>query len=147
MRFRVAVRADVAAIVALLADDLLGQTRESNDLSSYLDMFDRMAGNDMHEIVVGDINGDVVACYQISFLDGLSLRATRRAQIEGVRVSSALRGRGYGARLLLDAELRAREAGCSLLQFTTNAGRKDARRFYERQGYEPSHLGFKKRLD
>ncbi len=147
MRFRVAVRGDVAAIVALLADDLLGQTRESSDLSPYLDMFDRIAGNEMHEIVVGDNNGDVMACYQISFLDGLSLRATRRAQIEGVRVSSALRGRGYGTRLLLDAELRARAAGCSLLQFTTNAGRKDAHRFYERQGYEPSHVGFKKRLD
>ena len=33
------------------------------------------------------------------------------------------------------------------MQLTTNAGRKDARRFYERQGYEPSHVGFKKRLD
>ena len=45
-----------------------------------------------------------------------------------------------------DAEARARAGGATLIQLTSNAGRKDAHRFYERLGYAPSHLGYKKPL-
>ena len=45
-----------------------------------------------------------------------------------------------------DAEDRARAAGCSLMQFTTNKARTDAHRFYDRMGFTPSHIGYKKPL-
>ena len=32
------------------------------------------------------------------------------------------------------------------MQLTSNASREDAHRFYERLGYAPSHIGFKKPL-
>jgi GNAT superfamily N-acetyltransferase len=48
--------------------------------------------------------------------------------------------------LLADAEARARAAGCTLLQLTSNATRQDALRFYEAQGFVASHVGFKKAL-
>lgn len=146
-RFRPATRADVAAVVALLADDALGRTRESADLGPYLAAFDAMQGqpgNCLH--VAEDETGAVVACYQLTVIDGLSLTAARRAQIEGVRVAAHLRGQGVGAALLADAEARARAASASLMQLTSNAARTEARRFYERAGYSPSHIGFKKRL-
>ena len=38
---------------------------------------------------------------------------------------------------------RARERGCRLVQLTSNIARKDARRFYERLGFEASHIGMK----
>ena len=38
---------------------------------------------------------------------------------------------------------RARERGCRLVQLTTNAARTDARRFYERLGFQASHIGMK----
>ena len=41
---------------------------------------------------------------------------------------------------------RARAGGATLLQFTTNAARTDAQRFYQRLGFTPSHIGFKKTL-
>ncbi|MEF9604776.1 GNAT family N-acetyltransferase, partial [Paracoccus sp. PXZ] len=75
-----------------------------------------------------------------------SLSAARRAQIEGLRVRPDLRGQGIGAALIGDAEARARAAGCTLLQFTTNRSRADAHRFYDRLGFTPSHIGYKKTL-
>lgn len=145
--FRDARREDVPAIVAMLRDDPLGAAREGEDLAPYLEMFDRIATNDMHQLVVGEIGGDVVACYQLSLLDGLSLSAARRAQIEGVRVAADRRGQGLGAAMMADAEARAREAGCRLIQLTSNAARGRARAFYERLGYTPSHVGLKLPLD
>ena len=44
------------------------------------------------------------------------------------------------------AEDVALASGCSLLQLTTDTSRPDAHRFYERLGYRPSHVGFKKQL-
>ena len=49
--------------------------------------------------------------------------------------------------MLADAETRARAAGCRLMQLTMNAGRSDAKRFYERMGFTPSHVGFKRALE
>lgn len=147
IRFREARREDVAAIVALLRDDALGAAREGDDIAPYLEMFDRVESNDMHVLIVGDIGGEVVACYQISFLDGLSLTAARRAQVEGVRVASDRRGDGLGVAMMADAEARARQSGCRLIQLTTNASRKRAHDFYTRLGYAPSHVGFKRPLD
>ena len=146
VRFRPARREDVAAVVALLRDDALGAGREGEDLSAYLAAFDRIAGEADNMLIVGAADGTVAACYQITFITGLSLSAARRAQIEGVRVSPALRGQGVGAALVADAEARARAAGCTLIQLTTNRSRADAHRFYERLGFTPSHIGYKRDL-
>lgn len=41
---------------------------------------------------------------------------------------------------------RARERGCVLVELSSNAGRRDAHRFYERLGFTASHVGMKLRL-
>lgn len=146
-RFREARREDVAAIVALLADDELGRARETGPIAAYLAAFDAMAREAGNRLVVGEREGRIVASYQISFLTGLSLRAIRRAQIESVRVAADQRGRGIGHALMADAEARARAAGCGLMQLTTQKSRTRARRFYESLGFVPSHVGYKRRLD
>ncbi len=63
-----------------------------------------------------------------------------------MRVAAGLRGQGIGAALMRDAEDQARAAGCGLLQLTTNKARPDAHRFYERLGFTPSHIGYKRDL-
>lgn len=143
-QFRPARREDVAAVVALLRDDPLGQTRETKDLDRYLAAFDAMAHTPDNQLIVGQFQEQIVACYQLTFIWGLTLNASRRAQIEGVRVLATLRGQGLGQKLIEDAETRARQAGCQLLQFTTYKARNDAHRFYERLGFTPSHIGYKK---
>lgn len=146
LTFRPATRADVAAVVALLADDVLGATRESGDLDRYLAAFDAMGQEGGNTLIVAEGDGRVLATYQLTVISGLSLSAARRAQIEAVRVDASLRGQGAGAALMADAEARARAAGATLMQLTSNASRTDAHRFYEKLGYAPSHIGFKKPL-
>lgn len=147
IRFRDASRADLPAIVALLADDPLGRGREGADLAPYLAAFDAIAANPAHQLIVGDLDTRIVATCQLTLLHGLSRQGMTRALVEAVRTAPDLRGRGIGAALMAEAERRARAAGARLLQLTTDRSRLRAHAFYERLGFEASHLGYKKPLD
>ena len=57
-----------------------------------------------------------------------------------------LRCRGLGHELFAWAIAEARRRGCALVQLTSDARREDARRFYGRLGFVPSHVGFKLQL-
>jgi ribosomal protein S18 acetylase RimI-like enzyme len=140
LTIRRARREDVPAIVALYADDMLGAARETPDaLDCYYDVFDRVDG----ELLVGEMDGVVVATMQLTMIQQLSAQGGKVAQIESVRVARALRSHGLGAILIRDAIERARAAGCARVQLTSNQSRKDAHRFYERLGFVASHTGFK----
>jgi GNAT superfamily N-acetyltransferase len=83
---------------------------------------------------------------QLTLIPGLSRGGMRRALVEAVRVRADLRSRGIGAALMAHVEQRAKQAGCGLIQLTTDRQRLDAHRFYERLGYAASHVGMKKKL-
>lgn len=144
--FRDANRADVAALVALLADDPLGQARESGELAPYLAAFDEIAANPMHQLIVGEMGGRIVATCQLTILAGLSRQGAKRALVEAVRVVTDLRGQGIGEALMAECEARARAAGASVIQLTTDKTRLRAHGFYDRLGFSPSHIGYKKNL-
>jgi ribosomal protein S18 acetylase RimI-like enzyme len=72
-----------------------------------------------------------------------SWAASNRAQIEAVRIDTALRRKGIGERLIRHAIERAAKHGCRVVQLTTNRSRVDAHRFYDRLGFEATHLGYK----
>lgn len=146
MIFRNARREDVPALVGLLADDALGAAREGSDLAPYLRAFDEIAANPMHQLIVGVVDGRVMATAQLTILAGLSRQGARRALVEAVRVDASLRGQGFGAALMAECEARARAAGAGLLQLTTDKTRLRAHAFYERLGFVGSHLGMKKAL-
>ena len=144
--FRKAERRDVPAIVRLLADDALGAKREivSDPLpDAYYRAFDAMNAQGGNEMIVGDLDGRVVACLQLSITHGLARQGRVRATIEAVRVASDIRGQRLGERLVTHAIERARAAGAGLAQLTTDKSRKDAHRFYERLGFKASHEGMK----
>jgi ribosomal protein S18 acetylase RimI-like enzyme len=145
---RRATRADLPAIVALLADDVLGSTRESpDDLSPYEAAFAEIDRDPQHILLVADRAGEVVGTAQLTFLPGLSHKGATRAQIEAVRIGSAARGAGLGSTLITWCVEQARDRGCSVVQLTSDASRESAHRFYERLGFRPSHVGFKLALD
>jgi GNAT superfamily N-acetyltransferase len=142
--FRRAVAADVPAIVAMLADDPLGATRENPaDLSAYLRAFDEIDGDSRQLLVVADRDGDVVGTLQLTFLPGLARQGATRAQIEAVRVRADLRGEGLGARLIEWGIAESRRRGCHLVQLTSDSSRTGAHRFYEKLGFVGSHVGYK----
>ena len=146
MIVRAATRADVPVIVRLLADDALGSQRELIEepvAEVYLRAFDEMADQPGNEILVAIKDDQVIGCLQLTIITGLSRRGMRRAQIEGVRVSSKHRGAKVGEQLVLHAISRATEAGCGLMQLTSDISRVDAKRFYERLGFQATHVGMK----
>ncbi len=144
--FRLATRADVPAILALLADDRLGAARETvgEDVdAAYWRAFEAIDADPNNELVVGAAGGEVVATCQLTFTPSLSRRGALRMTIEAVRVRADRRGRGTGAAMMAWALDRARERGCSLAQLTTDKRRTDAQRFYTRLGFTASHEGLK----
>ncbi|WP_328943670.1 GNAT family N-acetyltransferase [Streptomyces sp. NBC_00250] len=147
LEIRPATAEDLEAIVAMLADDPLGAQRESpDDLVPYLAAFDRLA-SDPHQNVVVAVRGDkVVGTLQLTIIPGLSRRGATRSIIEGVRIHAEERGSGLGTLLIEWAVEESGRLGCHLVQLTSDATRTDAHRFYERLGFEASHVGFKKPL-
>ncbi|MEU5975674.1 GNAT family N-acetyltransferase [Streptomyces sp. NPDC047315] len=144
LEIRPAATTDVPAIVAMLADDPLGAQRESpDDLGPYLTAFERLANDPHQHLMVAVRAGRVVGTLQLTVIPGLSRRGATRSVIEGVRVHADERGSGLGSRLIEWAVEESRRQGCQLVQLTSDATRKDAHRFYERLGFEASHLGFK----
>jgi len=143
---RAATRDDVPAIVRLLADDALGAQRELIEdpvAPIYLRAFDDIAAQPGNDLLVAVFEDAVIGCVQLTIIAGLSRRGVRRAQIEGVRVSSNHRGEKVGEQLVLEAIARARAAGCGLVQLTSDVSRLDARRFYEKLGFKATHIGMK----
>lgn len=98
------------------------------------------------DVLVAIEDGEVVGVAQVIVFAHFQRVGGRCAEVESVHVRSDRRSRGVGAALLEAAEALARERGCYRIQLTSNAARFDAHRFYERQGYEPTHRGFKKYL-
>ena len=147
--FRRGTRTDVEAIVRMLADDDIGGSREQvgdEVPPSYYAAFDAIDADPSHELIVAEDDGEVVGVLQLTFLPNLTYHGGWRAQVEGVRVSSSQRGRGLGAAMLREAIARAERRGCVLVQLTTDKRRRDARRFYERLGFEATHEGMKLHL-
>ncbi|MFE9553749.1 GNAT family N-acetyltransferase [Streptomyces sp. NPDC006692] len=147
LEIRPAAPEDIPAIVAMLADDPLGAQRESpDDLTPYRAAFDRLADDPNQHLIVADRGGQVVGTLQLTIIPGLSRRGATRSVIEGVRIHGAERGSGLGTRLIEWAVDESGRQGCQLVQLTSDLTRTDAHRFYERLGFEASHVGFKKTL-
>ncbi len=148
MHVRAATADDLPAIVALLADDELGRTREDpGDLGPYRAAFAAIADDPNQELVVLDDGGRPIGTLQLSLVPSLTHRGGWRAQVEGVRVAADRRGEGLGAVLLRWAIETATAHGCRMVQLTTDRRRPDAHRFYESLGFVATHLGMKLALD
>ena len=141
---RPARKTDVAAIIAMLADDHLGRARERLEDPlpvPYYDAFERLSRDPNIALVVAEEGGRVVGCLQLCILPGLSSQGVPRGLIEDVRVASDLRSRGIGEQLVQWALGEARAKGCKLVELFTHNSRVDAQRFYERLGFARSHVG------
>ena len=144
--FRPATRADLPAIVRMLADDDLGSQRErvENPLpDSYYSTFEQINNDLNHELIVAELDGDVIGTLHLMFLPSVSFQGGLRAQIESVRVDKRFQSQGIGSEMIKWSMERAKERGAHVVQLTTHKSRVDAHRFYERLGFKGTHLGMK----
>jgi GNAT superfamily N-acetyltransferase len=143
---RAATRADVPAIVSMLADDELGSTREAVTAAlpeSYYQAFADIDADANNLLIVACMDDQVVGTLQLTFTPSLSYRGGWRATVESVRTTAGLRSQGIGARLMQHAIGLAQERDCVLMQLTTHASRTAAHRFYKRLGFKAEHIGMK----
>ncbi len=145
--FRTAKREDLSTIVRMLAEDDLGSQREQYDEAlpkAYYRAFEQIENDSNHELIVAELDGEVVGTLHLIFIPSISFQGGLRAQVESVRVGRVRRGQGIGRAMMKWALERAKGRGAHLVQLiTTHKSRKDAHRFYERLGFEGSHLGMK----
>ncbi|MGO4303329.1 GNAT family N-acetyltransferase [Cupriavidus sp. RAF12] len=160
--FRTAQFADLPAIVRLLADDPLGRLREtvSDPVDPrYVAAFRAIEADANQRLVVAverataddtpdAVQGErIVGTFQLSFLPGIARHGAWRGQIEAVRIAASHRSGGIGQQMFEWAIAECRAWGCQLVQLTTDKGRPDAHRFYEKLGFVASHEGYKLTLD
>lgn len=148
---RPATRADLRAVLALLADEERVVDPATIAVTEvYEQAFVAIDQDPRNELLVlvedgadpGD-RGTVVGCLQATYIPGLGKGGAERALIEAVRIRADRRGSGLGRTLMERAVSRARARGCALVQLTSNKQRDDAHRFYAALGFAPSHEGFK----
>jgi GNAT superfamily N-acetyltransferase len=149
LTFRRATEADVPAIVRMLADDRLGASREAlgaESLPRYLNAFRVIDADANQFLLVVDDGKEIVGTLQLTFIAGLARGGLKRGLVEAVRVASDRRGEKIGEAMIAWAVEKCRLESCGIVQLTTDKSRTDAHRFYDRLGFEPSHIGYKMML-
>ena len=130
--FRKARRADLPAIVDLLADDPINGHRAQPGeplVQGYYDAFEAITTDDANVLVVGEQDGAIIATAQITFIPYLTQQGSTCATIEAVRVASRLRSHGIGEKLMAHLTALAEARGCVGVQLVTGKPRVDAQRF------------------
>ena len=141
---------DLEAIIALLADDPLGVSREdyvSPIPDSYRYAFNIIHADPNAQLIVAKHNDTIIGIAQINFIQYLTYQGGIRAQIEGVRIHKDYRSKGIGKLLFEYLISLAKERGCHLVQLTTDKSRPAALEFYESLGFKQSHIGLKLHLN
>ena len=138
---------DLAAILALTAEDSQHYFDEPDHVTDrQRAALDEITADPNQQLLVGEVDGVVVCTAQVTWMRMLSADGGLYCQVEAVRTASDRRGEGIGAALMAHVEDAARARGAARLQLTSNRRRTRAHAFYERLGYEATHVGMKKYL-
>ena len=89
-----------------------------------------------HSDVLLALDGGSLVGLASVYRDIESIRFGRRTWLQDLVVDRAARSGGVGKALLATAAEWARERGCTHQALSSGGGRKDAHRFYEREGIE-----------
>jgi GNAT superfamily N-acetyltransferase len=144
VNIREATREDLDALVELLHEDVIREIDESRVApSSYAAAFEEITADAHQQLLVGEIDGDVVATGQLTWVRRLTYVGGLMCVVESVRVRSDLRGAGLGRELMEHVIALGRERGAARIELTTNAQRARAQEFYRGLGFVASHIGMK----
>ena len=141
--FRIIIR--TIFIIGLVIDDSVVPTGDHPAAADtgYAAALAAIDADPNQEMLVAELDGESVGCFQLSYIPGLMRKGMWRGQIELVHIRADRRKLGLGSEMMRWAIERCRERGCGLVQLTSNKSRQDAHRFYVRLGFAPSHEGFK----
>jgi GNAT superfamily N-acetyltransferase len=113
----------------------------------YLKAFEEISQSTENFLLVVDTKEkSAVATMQMTFTPYLGRQAAKRLTIEAVRVHKNFRNQKIGEAMMNFAIFEAKKRGCKIAQLTTDKERDNAHRFYEKLGFQATHLGFKKTI-
>lgn len=147
MKIRKATTNDVPIIVEMIADDVLGKTREDFKTpvpKPYYDAFENIDSDDNQELIVVENDKlEIIGTLQLSFIQYLTYCGGIRAQIEAVRIRKDYRKKGIGTQMFEWAINRSKQKRAHVIQLTTDKKRQSAIKFYENLGFKSTHEGMK----
>lgn len=141
---------DVQAIVSLLLQDDLGKAREaiSDNLDKrYLDAFKRINDDPNQYLMVVELDKKIIGTCHLTIMPSLTFKGSTRMQIEAVRIHQDARSKKIGEWMITQSLEYAKSKGVKIIQLSTNNQRSDALRFYEKLGFQASHIGMKLYLE
>ena len=135
--FRKATETDCKAVYDLICD------LECKELpySSFADIFAEQTADSRFYCLLWEDAGQVTGVLNLRFERQLH-HASRIAEILEFSVDASCRGRGIGRKMFAEACRISKDAGCSQIELATNQLRKDAHRFYTREGMHNFHYKF-----
>lgn len=145
LSYRSATAADLPFIIGLIVEDSVLATLDDPAAGDpgYAAALAAIDADPNQEMLIAELHGEPVGCFQLSYIPGLMRKGMWRGQIEVVHVRADRRNLGIGSEMMGWAIARCRERGCGLVQLTSNKARHAAHRFYVRLGFAQSHEGFK----
>lgn len=114
------------------------------DRATLAQRFERFSAHG-ERALVAELAGRVIGLATLHMTPVLH-RAGGVGRVTALVVTETVRSAGTGAALMRAAEQIMTDAGCVLMEVTSNRKRLDAHRFYERLGYEATSYRFGKSL-
>ena len=113
--------------------ELVTQLGYPTNAAAAADRLARLDSRPDHAVFVADESSGVAGFIHVCVVE--TLENDPYAEIKGLIVAEALRGRGIGRELVAAAECWAGERSLTRIRVRSNVKRERARRFYERDGY------------
>jgi GNAT superfamily N-acetyltransferase len=129
---------DAAALVGLL--EQLGYACTEEAVASRLEL-----SLPTRRALLAELSGSAVGLAVLELLHPLH-RAAPEAVLTALITDANTRHRGVARALIVEASLRARQQGATLLYLRCDRRRDDAHGFYRAQGFEETHLTFERPL-
>ena len=131
LTIRVATPNDAARLAELSTQ--LGYPATSENI---LGRLGQILGDREHAVFVAEARERAYVVAWVHVLVTHVLEEDSQAEIAGLVVDEAWRGRGAGRLLMERAEQWAREQGCRAVRLRSNVIRAEAHAFYEKLGYQ-----------
>ncbi|MDP3705061.1 MAG: GNAT family N-acetyltransferase [Legionellaceae bacterium] len=108
-----------------------------------MDAFHRIDKDPNQYLMIVCSENVIVGTCHLTIMPSLTFVGSTRMQIEAVRISDKHRGQKIGEWMMHAAIDYAKSKDVSIIQLTTNIKRPRAKEFYERLGFERTHVGMK----
>lgn len=135
VKIRDAAIGDAEALAGLAAQ--LGYPSSGAEIGARLGKYE---GKAEERLLVAEVEGLVVAWTSIALAD--HFYTPLYVEISGLVVDEKLRGHGIGALLIREVKKWAESKGVGIVRLRANVIRKDAHRFYEREGFRKAKEQF-----